>query len=901
MTVVPSPDSAKELILPADVTPIDLAASPNGPDVALLARDRANKFRVVAWKAGDDHTSAVGDLPDGFSARAIVNHPARASLFVSGSIAGKSQILSLTRDGATWRSAVVFESPREIGRLVIGPRPFSTSDSARYRLFFAATLADGSSSLRSVTENGKIEYQVAGPKSEIVNVKDAELQPDGPTVPSAIPLGVHPHGEPLLWQDRRGCMHALGYGETNWSADSTRSAFPCDGSLSITPNGTSYLHWQSGQPGVAVIREDGHAIGRQATAFTFVAPPVSTPDGKGVIGLVSRSGGHTALVYSPISVPLGDVANAWQLARNACEEHLLTKNGGLFLDGGSHQELFSIYETNSYQNDVPPPYLVTTDLFWENFGAAYNGVFIVLERRRALPAFWAFVDAANTALASKDSTSMWARGFAALAGMHRGVTTGEAGRVAHDSGGESSVFGSELKFAELMPRSHYTTTPEMREYFRAVHYLTEAGRVQDPATLAGLPPDVQRKALDWIDVYAGFIAPSRAKLIWSGEKPSSLAPFALHPWDHATVFPLSWGVDNETLESSVYHSKWPPNEQIAGPPGGQRSLASGLDLATVFGSSYARSLLAPDFAAYPRFGPVLDGITARRPVMSASSNLYDRWLDALGAEWADSAGFPGAPKASPVWSAKRLQTGLASWATLREATILVNERPSGVEGGEGGFEELIPEIPRGYVEPAPKTFEAIATLFDALDRRVTGASDFGTAGAVKGEDNEWRKDEPLRQGIGRRLIESAATVRRFKVMAEKELRGEALADSEYAAIRDVGGIAEHQFLVYKSLGQKDLAIGIPEPLPKIADVAGDLDRGLLEAAVGGPLVWRQIAPFFGRRQIVLGSTYSYYEFKSMTLYDNERWRKEIDTHARPAWIQALIAPSGKSCRADASR
>ena len=32
------------------------------------------------------------------------------------------------------------------------------------------------------------------------------------------------------------------------------------------------------------------------------------------------------------------------------------------------------------------------------------------------------------------------------------------------------------------------------------------------------------------------------------------------------------------------------------------------------------------------------------------------------------------------------------------------------EGGEGGFEELVYEDPRGYVEPAPKTFEAIAKL-----------------------------------------------------------------------------------------------------------------------------------------------------------------------------------------------
>jgi hypothetical protein len=127
-----------------------------------------------------------------------------------------------------------------------------------------------------------------------------------------------------------------------------------------------------------------------------------------------------------------------------------------------------------------------------------------------------------------------------------------------------------------------------------------------------------------------------------------------------------------------------------------------------------------------------------------------------------------------------------------------------------------------------------------------------------------------------------------------------LTEAEYEAIRGVGGSAEHQFKLYKSLAEKDLGIVVPEPVPKIADVAGDLDHGLLEVAVGDPLHWRQIAPYFGRRQIVIGSTYSYYEFTSKTLYDNERWRKEIGSHERPAWVQPFIAPADSLCRPAAS-
>jgi hypothetical protein len=435
-----------------------------------------------------------------------------------------------------------------------------------------------------------------------------------------------------------------------------------------------------------------------------------------------------------------------------------------------------------------------------------------------------------------------------------------------------------------------------------VHYFTELNKDiylpdMNPAPLAALPADVQRKALNWIAIYRPFIAPSRSKLVWSDLSAPALPAYAFHPWEQRSVFPLSWGLDNEALESSVFHSTWPVEQQIANGPS-MREHASGLDVATVLGSATARSLLTQDLATFPKLGPVFDRIASQRPADSEEMSLYDKWLNALAVEWADSSRFPGAPKDSRLWSAKRLQTGLASWATIREATILVNERPSAAEAGEGGFEELIPEIPRGYVEPVPKTFEAIASLYDALAKKVARMTYLGTATSTI--ESPWEVDKPLREGILKRLAESAAEARRFEIMAEKELRNETLTDAEYEEIRGVGGSAEHMFKLYKSLAEKDLGIPIPEPVPKIADVQGDLNTGLLEVAVGAPLGWRQIAPYFGRRQLVVGSVYSYYEFISKKLYDNETWRKEIGQHERPAWIQPFISPPDRSCRPGAS-
>jgi hypothetical protein len=895
-TITASPETLRQVEVPSGTTPVDLAASPTRPEVAVLVRDSSGRNRVISWTAGAASTSLLADLPAGFVGQAIAYHPAARALFVAGAGGGQSQILRLDAAGGTWRTSLLFQTQRPIVRLIVGPRPFETNDGARYRLFFAAKLPDGSFSLRTVTETGKVEYQVAGPRATVDTVPGADEQPSGVIAPTGVPMSFHPRGEPLLWLGRNECPQLLSYDYSNWSSNKALTFLRCGGSVAIAPNGAAYLQWFSWAPGLTVTSSDGREVTTQATQYKFVAAPVSVPDGRGVVGIVSRGGSRFDLVYTPIAVPLADVANAWQVSKNGCDDSMFTRSAGLFREQDPNAQLYSLYEEAHYERDYPPPLLVTTDLMLEDFAAAFNGVFILLERRHAEAAFRAFVDAANPALDRTARGSRWARAFAAVAAFYRGVDTGEANLIAHATGKiRSSVTDSLFPFGDLVPRGHYTSSLEMERYFRAVHYLTTLSRLLDPAPLGLLPPDVQRKALEWIGVYQPFIARARSHLVWAGAT-ALQASYAKHPWTSGSLFPLGWGVDNEVLESSVFHKAWRPEEWIGELQGPRRVNPSGLDVAAMFGNPLARSLLGAVLDSYPRLGPVLAGIAARRPVRVDSMTLYDRWVEALGIEWADSSAFPGTSAGAPVWPAKRLQTGLASWASLREATILVTERAEAAEYGEGGFEILEPAEPRGYVEPSPRSFDAIAGLYDALATTVSTSRDLDSAG---GPESGWR-DEPLQQGILKRLAESVAEARRFAKMAQRELLGQGLSDSDYDAIRSVGGSAEHQLLIYKSLAQKDLALSKPDPLPKIADVAGD-SLGLLEVAVGAPLEWDQIVPFFGRREIAIGSVYSYYEFLGETPYTNEQWRRELRDHPHPPWIAPLIAPTGGSCRSSGTR
>jgi hypothetical protein len=417
----------------------------------------------------------------------------------------------------------------------------------------------------------------------------------------------------------------------------------------------------------------------------------------------------------------------------------------------------------------------------------------------------------------------------------------------------------------------------------------------DGVTLGSLPEAVQRAALTWITAYAPFVAPAKRPLVWRGST-AALADYSSHPETDPQIFPLAWGFDNEVLDNTVFHRDWPPAQQIIGPDG-PRLLPSGLDVAAVLGSLLAESILSAsgEFARFPNLQPQLAELQQRyakaKDAGTVPGSLYHRWLLALGTQWAANIISPGQVMDERFWHTKRLQTGLASWATLRHATVLVNARV-GAECGEAGFEPIVLAPPRGYVEPDPATFDAIAGLFDATVEWVRAAGQSWT-GSVPAT-NELAKPEAVRQGVLRRLADTRDKARLFRDIAQKELQGLPLTEHEYEEILYVGRVAEHNFLVFKSLAQQEFALSTPDPMAKIADVAA-ASGTLLLVGVGAPLEWDQLVPFFGRRQVVKGVAYSYYEFRNPEPLSDAHWRERLQTQARPDWIAPSISPEKLSC------
>jgi hypothetical protein len=932
IVVAQSPSEVKFLDFKESEKIVDFDVARSGPRAAVLVQDGSGGSRVVFWDIGAPRSTTQWAVPKGFGFRSLAWHPRGGCFFLSGSQGAEHVIARVDGEGDARSFRIIHKTRQEIRRLVPAPRPYAIGfDSDReevpkaHRLFFGLKNQDGAYAIRSITDQGARDYQVIGRKKGFTTFKDSDEEPSRLEASSALPLAFHPAGHVLLWEDDKKCFHQAFYQRDHWEESAKLDL--CGGTLTPTPNGLALIHWKPGSAGVTIVSDHGKKKESRASEYSFISTPSSVPDGKGIVGVLKRNN-RISLAYVPIRVPLADVANAWMFAESGRDEDLLERKGGLLRDLPDDQ-LYSLYESEAYQcGEYDPstptrPYFVTTDVFWELLAAAYEGLFIVAEKQQAIPAFWEFIDEAERFFRQSNPGSRWAAVFSVLARMkersgdkegderRRAEIQSELALIRKAEGKERSpILGDSVNYGELKPRGHYASNEAMTAYFKAFKYLTQlAGDVlltegDDSAPeeharlldeLEQIGPEAKAKARTWIEAYEVFIPSARSPLVLRDEQ-LPFPPYTKHPLSRARIFPLAWGFDNEVLLSTVYHADWPEAEQIKG-SSGERLIPSGPDIAAALGSRFAAELLSEDMENYPPLKSVMEDLRARWRMNEANAgaraNLYDRWIDALAVQWADDVAPPDGSRGRELWDAKRLQTGLASWATLRHATVLVNERTA-AECGEGAFEPILLTPPRGYVEPDPDTFHAIAGFFRSMEQMVKSWK-ISPKGAMEVDDTGAR--EALKTGISRRLEQTAAKAALFEQIARKEIAGEPLTGQEYEEILYVGRIAEHHFLIFKSLAAEDYGLSNPDPMPKITDVSGGgaHDIPFLMAAVGRPMEWDQIVPYFGRKEMVKGAVYSYYEFVSEQLMNDKEWIETLPTHRHPDWVSPFVSGSAGSC------
>jgi hypothetical protein len=903
--VAASPEKSNSIHLAQSERIIDFDISPAGLIVAALITDTKDSY-IKFWDISQNVFFERLNIEGGFSPKSIVWHPQANALFLVASKNDKFYILRFERDISGWKSENIFSANSQIRRLIICPRPFIISFDRNqstyvfsYRVFFGLQKEDGSYRIASVTEYGKKFYQVIGPSSTFTRTKFEDRDPSRMESDWALPIAFHPSGQELIWEDSNNNFYKAKYASDTWGQyKKILNGLIKGGSITLTPNGLGFIHWQKGNSGLGLFLIAKYREEKIFEDKLFLSTPSSTPDGKGVVCLTEKNN-IQSLEYLTVKYPQSDVVNAWMFSETLEDIDLFNKNYGLFRPL-SYDQLYQLYESENYYCDrydqsVPTrPYLITTDIFWELFGSAFQGIFTVKERAQAIPAFWNFVNSANTHFKNNSVKSPWSQVFETLVSLEKNDPSNpEIKRILASEGKTySDLLKKEYDYSQLKPRGIYNSSSEMQIYFRAFKYLTTVFEKEKTiiAQLNTLPPEIKGYALEWINSYKEYISPPRRENVFETRK-NDIPKYVQYPDTGLSIFPLSWGFDNEALNSTVFHQDYPKDKQIISTSGELRLHPSGLDLASAISSDFAASLLENEYRKYPNLRPVIESLRKNFGSNNNTNenNLYDKWINALSIQWTDTLKSTNREIGNSIWQTKRLQTGLASWATLRHATVLVNETGA-AECGEAGFEAILMRAPRGYVEPDPYTLEAIADLFESAIKFIpNGTRSSKDAGGVNNKEST-----TLNEGITKRFLETAQKIKMFQKIAEKEIKGESISNEEYEEILYIARVAEHNFLIFKSLANEDYALAKPDPIPKITNVFGDSRTGYLMAAVGRPLEWDFTVPYYGRHQIVKGSVYSYYDFVNDKILNDKEWIDKLPSHDYLPWIKPYVSKQNLS-------
>lgn len=538
-----------------------------------------------------------------------------------------------------------------------------------------------------------------------------------------------------------------------------------------------------------------------------------------------------------------------------------------------------------------------------------------------------------------------------------------------------------LDYSRFKPRGFYTKSPDLERYFRAVAWLQaipfRVSKDEELLSVLMLAFALEKEGLhenpaDLSERLAFFRC--FRKFVGTGDDWDLLTAQGF-----STTGPLSDYREHYTKEASAGQDAPQINDLVRFPPinpaeaaepnfrvlsayrtpdavlfhratdlrtfGLDRTLPSGLDVATALGSSYARSKIA--FKDREKLLRTID----EAKILFKGSSLYFGYLDSLAALLDEPE--PDAPdfmRAEP-WQAKSCQTALGGWAQLRHTWAL--------QAKQSVTYLCMSILPPGFVEPQPEFFARMARLAERTSDCLEEAGALRLDGATVAEElrdlADWleRKgfdkkgfdafkklgDEPdvpsrlekamlfvLALGGGarfgsddsagsyadgiRRLRQAAAEAQEHGVPENARLR-QVLAEAgldieplwrefhnlcrglEVLAHKQLRGVPLSKEDGHFIMGYGKRIAGIMfyggnsyvnprDDAPRIVDVHSDPNsQRVLEVGIGRPRALYVLYPSKGGEVLCRGAVMPYYEFPSSKRLTDQEWKTLLDSKAAP--------------------
>jgi hypothetical protein len=475
----------------------------------------------------------------------------------------------------------------------------------------------------------------------------------------------------------------------------------------------------------------------------------------------------------------------------------------------------------------------------------------------------------------------------------------------HVAVANSPILGLEVDYSLFGARGHYTRTPELGRYFRAMSVLGQYGfRVAEPAQLrtglllADLIASDEHLTETWSGIYeptaflvglADDFTPLEVVAAADSVDPEwrtgaidddFLADVARHLAESRAV-----AIDPErasmrimgarfVLDSYILDQLVSPN--VTDSAGVGRLRASVLDVAAAFGSEWAYDIQrqAGVPAEYPDYESQMSSVRTIVTARNASDwagTVYDAWLYAIAPMWSPHGlAYPDFMR-TDAWAAKAHTTGFGSYAELKHDTLLYAKQA--FAEGEG---PPVPAEPRHWVEPEPVVYERLAAVA-SLIREGFASRDLLTDDAAELLD---RLDS-----MYRRLAE----------LAREELAGEPITAEDNEWIETISSRFELIWLLAAADDDASDAqtggssAGSDEIAAVVADIMSNPEDAMQVGTGHIDLIYVLVPNDEGQFQVARGAVYSFYEFwvpRGERLTDEE-WRIMLaDGQApdRPAWI-----------------
>jgi Protein of unknown function (DUF3160) len=500
-------------------------------------------------------------------------------------------------------------------------------------------------------------------------------------------------------------------------------------------------------------------------------------------------------------------------------------------------------------------------------------------------------------------------------------------------------------FSQFEPRGHYTESPALSRYFKAMMWLgrvdlrlietTPTGeqvfrrqQLDAMLLLADLVGTDLRERFDRIDRTIGaFVGePDYMTLPQVGELLSALgvstsaevaslsdevvaqalingdfgaqriSSHIMISGPHSGALPLSRSFaflgQRYVLDSHVFSNVVYDRVNGGGP---KRMMPSPLDAAfAALGNDQAAALLGDELKRYEESG--YPGALAQMRLLSDEhppefweANLYNQWLSALrelsprATSSAEAAAelFPVAR--TEAWGRRLVSTQLASWAQLRHDTILYAKQS--YSGGASC------DFPDGYVDPYPGFYAALTSFATRGQELITGLN----LGAEQASTVE---------RFTKYFAELATATEQLRRIAEHQRSGAELTPDMLAFINEAvvvqsvcgGGTLESGW--YKRLFFNPWRA--VEADPTVADVhtqptdeGGSVVGRVLHVGTGTPRLMVVVAEGCSGPRAYAGLASSYRETvtENFDRLTDERWAPEWHNVPEPSWLSDLVKGS----------